>query len=545
MLVLVMGQALPQGVGIPLNSEEYTVIDRLNIRYGKVLPVFSTAVKPYSRKKTAAYAQAVRNANIQGNARFESDLSRLYLETSEWLEDTVIKSKRPFWRIFYPEPSSFLAVNTRSFILKLNPVLHFQLGGQKEAKELQFVNTRGVELRGYILKRLGFYVYVADNQMRNMDYVKERILQEEAVPGEAFYKEFRTTGVDYFTTQGYIVFNALRHIDISLGHGKHFFGNGIRSLFLSDYAANYFFLKLQTSVWRITYTNLYTEMIATYDRGPDRTLPKKYAVFHHLNYNIVHWLDVGFFESVVYDALELQYLNPVIFYRSVEQGLGSSDNSVIGLDFKANIVRALQLYGQVLLDEFNLSQIRKFNGWWGNKVGLQGGLKYADMFTVSHLDFQFEFNWVRPYTYSHHDSVTTYTHYNQPLAHPLGSNFWETLFLLRYQFIRRFTARALVMYAQKGMSSATSNYGENPLRPYVDAKGRPNYQEYDNTVAQGVKHHITLFDFLLTYEPVHRLFVDFNLVMRKLRSDNPAENQVQFYGGVGLRLNIPYRGWWF
>ena len=56
-------------------------------------------------------------------------------------------------------------------------------------------------------------------------------------------------------------------------------------------------------------------------------------------------------------------------------------------------------------------------------MGIQLGAKYIDAFGIKNLDLQLEYNRVRPFTYSHRDSVANYTHYNQPLAHPLGANF--------------------------------------------------------------------------------------------------------------------------
>jgi len=538
---------LPQGTVIPLHSDSYRLIERLNVKYGKTLPAFYTGIKPYSRKLVAEYAQSVEASNIIGNKRFNRNLSYLYIENSEWLQDTVIKSKRPVWKIIYPEPASMFAVNTQGFILKINPVLHFQLGGQVHGGELKFFNTRGVELRGYIKKKLGFYTYFCDNQQRNMQYVQDLIAQEpQAVPGEGFYKDgFKKTGVDYFTARGYVVFNVLGHIDISFGHDKHFWGNGIRSLFLSDYSNNFFFLKLNTTIWKITYTNLFAEMTATYDRGPDQLLPKKYAAFHHLNFNAAYWLDVGLFESVIFErknGFELQYLNPIIFYRAIEQALGSPDNALIGLDYKANIARALQLYGQFLFDEFNFEHIKARDGWWANKLAIQTGLKYIDMFGISHLDFQTEFNWVRPFMYTHGDSSTAYTHYNQPLAHPLGANFWELLFQLNCQMLPKLYARGLLMYAVKGTDENGTHWGGTIFRA---TNASTVQQELGNEVTQGIKNKITLFDLLVSYQLEHHLYFDFNMIIRSLKSDSPAQNNTQTYLGLALRLNIPYRAYWF
>lgn len=540
-----------QGTYIPLNSDHYRIVDRFSINYGKVLPVFTTGIKPYSRKLTAEFTEALGRENITGNKRFHKDISYEYRENSEWLQDTVIKSKRPFWRVFYPEPANMFAVNAKGFILKVNPVLHFQVGGQINGGEFKFMNTRGVELRGYIKKRIGFYTYFTDTQQKNMGYVQRRILSTQAVPGEGYFKDgFKETGVDYFTARGYVVFNALDCLDFTFGHDKHFWGNGMRSLFLSDFSNNYLFLKMQLNIWRITYTNLFTEMVGTYQRGLDQLLPKKYGAFHHLNINAAHWLDIGLFEGVIFereDGFELNYLNPIIFYRAIEQAVGSPDNVVIGLDYKANIKRTLQLYGQFMLDEFNLSQIKGLNGWWANKIGIQTGIKYIDMFTIDHFDFQAEFNWVRPYTYSHNSLATSYSHYNQQLAHPLGANFWELLFKLNYQMLPSLNARATVMYAVKGTDVSGQNNGGNIFIPNNDPDTGdftiPN--EYGNKVGQGIKQNITLFDLLVSYEVAHQVYFDFNMVIRNLNSEEPSQNNTESYFGIAARMNIPYRGYWF
>ena len=41
----------------------------------------------------------------------------------------------------------------------------------------------------------------------------------------------------------------------------------------------------------------------------------------------------------------------------------SKDNSVVGLDFKTNMFKTAQLYGQLLLDEFKLSEMKSNKGW--------------------------------------------------------------------------------------------------------------------------------------------------------------------------------------
>ncbi len=543
--------AWAQSQYVPLNHFSYHNVDRLNIKYGKILPIVHTGIKPYKRVTVANLPDTLQDNNIQLNKRDQYNVRNMMWDSNEWLEDTVIKSVRPFWKVFYRDPATFLGVDAKGFVVKVNPVLQFELGKEFGAddNELVFKNTRGAEIRGSIKKRLSFYTYLTENQFRGMEYVRRRIADDQAIPGDGYWKDYRQTGIDHFSARGYINFNVLNHIDIQFGHDKHFWGNGYRSLFLSDYANNMFFLKLQTTIWRISYTNLFTEMTGTYRRGLDQQLPKKYGAFHHLNFHISHWLDIGAFEGVIFErdhGYELQYLNPIIFYRAIEQSLGSADNALIGIDFKANIARRLQLYGQFVLDEFNFGQITQFNGWWATKYSVQTGLKYIDAFNVPNLDLQGEFNMVRPYTYTHNTLSTSYTHYNQPLAHPLGANFWEIIAIARYQLIPELTAQLTAIYYQKGIDSTGQNWGGNIFTPNVDDTGALAVErEFGNRVGQGISQRVALFDLLLSYQARHNLFVDLNVMFRASNSALARYDGSQAYVGLGVRLNMVWRGQYY
>src|SRR5690606_6726891 len=128
-----------------------------------------------------------------------------------------------------------------------------------------------------------------------------------------------------------------------------------------------------------------------YQRAGDRELPHKYATMHHLSMNVTKWLNIGLFESVVFnrnDHYEVSYLVPIIFYRQIERAQGSPDNALLGMNFKALVARRLQFYGQFLLDEFKAKELTAGNSWWGNKFGVQVGGKYFDAFGIKNLDLQ-------------------------------------------------------------------------------------------------------------------------------------------------------------
>jgi hypothetical protein len=259
---------------------------------------------------------------------------------------------------------------------------------------------------------------------------------------------------------------------------------------------------------------------------------------HYLSYQVGRNMSIGLFEAVVFNRsrqFEFQYLNPVILYRTVEGMIGSPDNEVLGFNGHWNVFNRVQLYGQLLLDEFVYSQLihpaRK--GWWGNKYGLQAGIKYMNAFGVDHLDLQAEWNRVRPYTYSHFDSLNSYTHYNQPLAHPLWANFNEWLSIVRYQPGARWFITARYIHASTGDNTGTENWGSNPLLGYGS-----RVMEYDNTIGQGVHATIDIAGLDASWMVWHNLFVDFKLLIRKKHSADPARSDNTKVFGIGLRMNM-------
>src|SRR6478672_12070953 len=529
---------------LPQGAKENILIERLEIKAQTDSILNFSKTRPYSRRQvipeinrldSIAALSAVDQYNL-----YTANISNL-----EWAigDRTQFASKKTFWKNFYKTPATFYEVNTKDFFFAVNPVFQYYVGKEKNNNEHIFLNTRGVSLRGRIADKIGFAAYVTDNQERDPHYVQQWVNERKAVPGEGFYKDFKGTGYDYFDARCYITLNVARYIDIAFGYDKNFIGNGYRSLFLSDFSNSALFFKINTRIWKFNYQNLFMELQNAERLGADILIPKKYAAMHHLDMGITKWLNVGIFEGVVFgrkDHFEFGYLNPVIFYRSIEQQNGSADNAVAGLDAKANVAHHFQFYGQLLLDEFKLSEIKAGNGWWGNKYGIQMGAKYIDAFGIPNLDLQTEINRVRPFTYSHGDSVANYTHYNQPLAHPLGANFSEWIGLALYQPAPRWMLQAKAIYYKQGRDVDSVNYGSNIFLP----NGPPyRTKEYGFFLgSSGAQTKVALASFLLSYELKQNLFLEANLLLRKETSASPllpADNTSVI--SAGIRWNMHRR----
>jgi hypothetical protein len=555
--------AAAQSSNLPQGAKENWLLTRMDIKLMNDSALGFSTTKPYLRKTmvagiekyygTAALLKSagempvtpdsVQQKKDESASLFTStDLYNMHdalLNSSEWVigERGSFDSKKPLPGAFYKTKGDFLQVNQKDFFLAVNPVIQ-QIQGRESGTLGQhvYLNSKGVSFRGLIAKRIGFDLYATDNQERTPYFVQQWERKFTAVPGAGFYKPFKTNGYDYFDARGSIHVNATKYINIQFGYDRNFIGDGYRSLFLSDFAASNLFLKLNTHIWKLNYQNLFMELSSGSSPG-DKLLPKKYASMHHLSLQATRWLNIGLFESVIFgraNHYEFSYLNPIIFLRSAEQQNGSPDNANVGFNFKANIAHTLQLYGQLMLDEFKLNEVKSGRGWWGNKQGIQAGLKYIDAFKIKNLDLQGEINIVRPFTYSHFDSVANYSHYNQPLAHPLGANFTEVIGILRYQPAPRWHVQAKLIAFRQGLDTAASDFGSN-----IFILSRNRASEYGYTTGNGVRSTVANASLWVGYELLENLFVDVSLLHR--RQSVPAFAQLSQKSTlltIGLRLNM-------
>lgn len=546
---------LAQSTNLTQGDKAYQLIDRLEIKYQKHTGINYSTIKPYNRKALVQEAEFFDSAAKAENGKFKLtpidkyNMRSLLMNNTEWVTGSKddFASKKPILKYFYKTKPNLFEVNEKDFFLAINPVLNFQAGKESGNDGTMFLNTRGITVRGMIAKKIGFSATMTDNQERGPSYFYKKVRDLRAVPGVGFYKDFKTNAFDYFDARGYFTFNVAKYIDVQFGYDKNFIGNGYRSLFLSDFGNSYLFLKLNTKIWKFNYQNIFAELVPQFVKKGDSLLPRKYTAIHHLSINLTKWLNVGFYEAVFFgrqNHFDFQYLNPIIFYRHIEGTVGSPDNALAGFDFKANAGHGLQFYGQILLDEFKLSEVKANKGWWANKFGFQLGAKYIDAFGVSNLDLQVETNRVRPFTYSHNNIISNVTHYNQPLTHPLGSSFQEFIGILKYQPASKWYVNARLIYYYQGLDSVNAdgtpgrNYGSNPFR-------LPSDQRLTNegfTIGGGRKATCLNALFAVSYEPWENFYIDASLQQRNYKIANEPSNSINTtLITAGIRVNIARR----
>ena len=372
-------------------------------------------------------------------------------------------------------------------------------------------------------------------------YVRNFAAALNAVPGEGFYKSYGKDGTafDFFDIRGGITFNIAKYIHLQYAYDKLFIGNGVRSLFLSDFSNNYLFLRLNTRLWKFKYEMVLAQTIQSVPQIARDMKPKNYMTLHHLSIQATKWLNVGLYENIMEtgnNGLQLSYVNPLIFYRATESNLGASGKASLGVDLKANIAHKFQLYTQVLINEFHIKELLRYNdGAFVNKQAIQIGAKYVNAFTIKNLDLQVEYNLIRPFTYTNFDSTTNFTHYNQPLAHPLGASVKELIVVANYHpFPRLYLTGKLIHFVQ-GLDSAGVNMGGNIFNSY-----NTRTRNYGYFIGSGIPVNSTAATINLSYELFENGYFDISATHRSYNVSGQANSSVTFYN-VGFRLNLQRR----
>ncbi|MBI3510430.1 MAG: hypothetical protein HY064_07180 [Bacteroidetes bacterium] len=417
------------------------------------------------------------------------------------------------WMKYYHDDKSLLQLEHEpqndepTFRLYIDPLLNLTyMNVSNDTSQSSFyINTRGVNAHGDIGTKISFETSFWENQAFFPKYISDFANGTQVIPGQGRWKTFKKTGYDYAMAAGYVSYSPCRNFNLQVGTGKHFVGDGYRSLLLSDNSFNYPFARL--TGWfgpdkMFQYTTIYASLMnlvsnAPVPPGTERLYQKKAAQFDQLSMKIGRVGEISLFQGLIWTAaddrnkqcIHLTYANPVIFTSLPFYGLNNRNNYLLGGTFRFDLFKTIRLYGQGVIDDSGKEPVH-------HKSGFQLGIKYFNAFTLKHLHLQFEFNRVNPYTYAATDSAQSYTHYNQPLAHPLGANFSELIFGLQYK-IGDFFIQGRYEIANLGADSINSNFGQNIFHS--------DYSAYFPTTSgnfklgQGVKTNVTYFDVHVGY----------------------------------------------
>lgn len=548
--------ALEQKAKAEFDSVQKAVVNYQNKAYQSQINI------PFSHENYFRFDRAINlvgtNSHTASKPYMYEDLVNYYDFVSE---NEALKQDRQTWSGKKIWNEHLVQLQGKDYWFTLDPIFDLQLGKDTDADfNTTYNNTRGVYIQGGLGKKFSFSASVYENQGRFAQYFNQYAESLKAfgpdpaiIPGRGIAKRFKEDAYDYPVAEGYLSYSPAKFINIQFGHGKQFIGDGYRSLLQSDVASPYPYLKLNTKFWKIKYTNTWTWLKDVRPEAVENdAFRTKYIANHFLSWNVSKRLNLGLFESVIWEntndrGFDINYLNPVIFFRAIEFETGQgAGNAILGASGKYKFNDNVNVYGQFILDEFSLNDVKAGEKSWKNKYGFQLGAKYYNAFKVKNLMLQAEYNQVRPYTYSHNTIVLNYAHNNQPMAHLWGANFRELVLIGRYQKERWF-AEAKFIAGVRGFdyNNDTDNfsYGGDIYRDYND---RP----FDTGVkiGQGIKttsiNASTQLGYLVNPSSNLKAFVNVNY-----RNFNPEAQTLNVFNNSTVWVNFGIRtdlfNWYF
>lgn len=554
----------------PADEVKLTKKDSLNATLSNEFDNVNKATKPYEGLEYKSELNVPFTHSYY--ARFDAEMNAIGTNSHTAAKPFIYSNVAKYYDIKAEKES--LAKNTDSWLgrkifnehlvqvqgkdywFTVDPILDLQVGKDTEADfSSTYNNTRGIYIQAGLGKHLNLTTSIYESQGRFADYYNQYSESLRAfgpdpaiIPGRGIAKRFKDNSYDYPVAEAYLSYTPADFLNVQFGHGKNFIGDGYRSLFQSDVASPYPFLKLNTTFWKIKYTSTWMWLK---DVRPevvvDDAFLTKYMANHYLSWNVNKRLNVGLFESVIWAdtngrGFDVNYLNPIIFFRAIEFETGQgAGNAILGFSAKYKWNNKVNLYGQFVLDEFSLGDVKAGEKSWKNKFGFQLGAKYFNAFKIDNLLLQAEYNRVRPYTYSHNTQILNYGYFNQPMAHLWGANFRELVLIGRYNY-KRWSADAKFIIGQRGLDFNTDedsfSYGGDIYRDYNDRIADTGIE-----IGQGNKTNSFMTEVQASYllNPATNLKLFTNIIYRDFNPDTitastTSSNTLWF--SIGVRTDL-------
>jgi hypothetical protein len=454
LLVLACTAALPalaQQNDVPLERDIYYDIDRNGACRTSTV---HTGLRPIIESR----------ADLENVMGFRPDSSRhYYFLTTKLFKEHLIQ------------------VKSGDFRVTIDPAFRFEVG--KDFVETGVANTNSAQnsynSRGFWIKAdLGRTVSFQTGFYENLSivplYLYTYVQGSGVVPGQGRVKGFGERGLDFAWSHGNVSWSPKRWLNVQFGNGRHFVGNGYRSVLLSDNTFPYPYLKFSaiTNDQRFQYTTINTKFQMVNDpedrlgagESSENLFFWKRGSFKHLSTNLGP-LQLGLFEATIWRNIDsagvrpfnAMELNPVIGLNTLVNGFDGEHMQLLGLDAKYRLTDKLFVYGQVAMDG------AKRNAW-------QAGVQWFDLLRRD-LHVLLEYNSVAPFTYTSSRARGSYSHYNQPLAHTLGTGVDEALVIVDYGIKQKFWIKAQASMSISQLDTSATRVSGSNIFDTRDATG--------------------------------------------------------------------------
>ncbi len=399
------------------------------------------------------------------------------------------------------------------------------------------VGVIGGQIRGTFLDHFGFSLTGTDGLVMG----NKEVARLRTDIRDNFKYNLDTAAAFFDETSGYLTAD-YDMFKLKFGRDRMRIGYGPRRSIIDDNAPPFDFLSFDIHYKFFDFSYFHGKLLGDTEFQPDSIngglnyVHEKYIGYHRIGFDISDAVNFGVGEMIIYGdrGIDLSYLNPFAFYKSVEHSNQDRDNSLLFFDFSNKSITGLKIYSTLLIDDMDFSKLG--TGWYGNETLFDVGIFSSNLYNIIPADIKLEFTSVDPYVHTHRTGNTNFTNNGYDLGSGLQPNSELFLGEIDYRLNYRLSINARFQYII---------HGANPILPdgtiiNVGGDEALGHRTFDSNFArllEGDLEYSRITSLLITYEPIKQYFVTLNLNYLNQSLQNSVKiNQLQSFFTVSVKF---------
>lgn len=521
---------------LSVDHKAYPFLERMAALH--LITDFNAFEIPFSRNKISNYLSQLNDNIDKLNEIDKKILSDLLFEFQIELKNSdtnfvsllgSTKNYNPFEnssrRFFYYEhfDKTFLAVNLIGFGTALQNRNNLFKGN---ALLIGF----GGQIRGSVNEHFGFFIEGTNGRL--IGDKKSALAKRELVYN---YKFNEAHNVNFYDeTRGYIRAD-FDFVNFKFGRDRKLIGHGIQKEFISDNSQMFDFIEFNLHYSNLSFSyfhgKLHGRKFTKIDSvsGGINTVENKFIGYHRIGFNPSSDFQLGVGEMIIYAnrSIDLGYLNPFVFYKTIEHENQDRDNSILFLDLKNNSIKGVNFFLTLLIDDLSAGKIGK--GWWGNQVLWNFSTSVYEAIDCVPIDFHFEYSRIEPYVFTHRLNSNNFTNSSFNLSQFNFPNSHTFYFQADYRISNRINGAVSYDYTVHGANLLDAN---GIVIKNVGGDVNLGHRTQDATEVKfldGVKNYYKRFVVYLRYEPFNDFFINFQIENWNQKPEVVLENNRWFF----------------
>jgi len=256
----------------------------------------------------------------------------------------------------------------------------------------------------------------------------------------------------------------------------------------------------------------------------------RYFSAHRLDIRLSNNFNVGLFESAIYGGkgrnFEISYINPLMFFHSIQLNDNVDDNTLFGADFTYFIRNRHKIYGQLLIDDYQIDH-KESSDNEPNEIGILLGFHSLNIFNF--LDLKGEYLRINNRVYNQFLSRNRYVNRGELIGNNFGPD-GDRCSLSAEKWLQSENRVSFgVSYRRKG----EGRYNDKWRAPWLFSGS-----DYDEPFPTGVVEKKFAAEFGFEGYPNKYIFVDANAGIEHIVNFAHMENDDRTNPFISIRLSF-------